>query len=99
MRYVSAILSVIIAFILSFLAQSSMHKMTGRYYAVEHASGTFSYMYFGIIMLTPFFGLLIGWKYWTSKRISFLWFFPIYFIVMYLFHWYSAVYAGYPFFS
>lgn len=82
MKYLSAILSMVLTFMLSALAQTSMYKMTERYYAVEHASGTFSYVHFEIIMFTPFLGLLIGWKYWTTKRISFLYFFPIYFIVM-----------------
>lgn len=99
MRFVSAILGMILAFMLSIFAQMLMYKMTGRYYPTETASGTYSYVHFGVIFLTLLFGLFFGWKYWSSKRISFLWFFPTYFVVMYLFHWYSAVYAGYPYIS
>lgn len=98
MRDISAFLGMMFAFMGSVLAQILMHKMTGRYYATETASGTYSYVHFGVIFLTPFLGLVVGWKYWSTKRISFLWLFPIYFVVMYLFHWYSAAYAGYPFF-
>jgi len=98
MKFISAILGMILAFMLSVFAQILMYKMTGRYYATETASGTYSYVHFGVIFLTPLLGLFFGWKYWSTRRISYLWFFPIYLFVMYLFHWYSAAYAGYPFF-
>lgn len=99
MKYLYAFLGVVISFLLSLAAQKICLSMTGRFYSLEHGSGTFSYVYGNIIMFTPLFGAVICWKYWSTKRKALLWFFPIYFLVMYLFYWYSGVYAGYPFFS
>lgn len=99
MKFLYAILGIFMAFIMSIIAHKIYFSLTGRYYSFEHGSGPFSGIYFDIVTFTPLIGAVFGWKYWTTKRKSFLSFFPIYFIVMYVFYWYSAVYAGYPLFN
>lgn len=99
MKFLYAILGIVLAFIMSIAAHKIYFSLTGRYYSFEHGSGPFSGIYFDIVTFTPLIGAVFGWKYWSTKRRNLLWFFPIYFSVMYLFYWYSAVYAGYPFFN
>ncbi|ENX37009.1 hypothetical protein F888_02345 [Acinetobacter courvalinii] len=97
MRFLFAILGIVIAFIVSACAEMTYFQLTKRFYPLDHGVSVFHYVYFTVLLLSPLLGAIYGYKYWTSKRKKLLWFFPVYFIVMYLFHWYSAVYAGFPF--
>ncbi|USA51974.1 hypothetical protein NDN13_10680 [Acinetobacter sp. C32I] len=99
MNFLFAVFGTVIALIFSVVAQKIYFSLTSRYYSFEHSSGPFSDVYWMVVTFTPLLGAVFGWKYRSTKNKNLLWFFPIYFIVMYLFHWYSAVYAGYPFFS
>lgn len=99
MKFIYALLGIVLFFILSFLAEKLNFYITGCFYSIEHASGTFSYIYAIILTFSPFLGAVIGWKFANSKRNTYLLYFPFYFLFMFIFYWYSALYAGYPFFK
>ena len=98
MKYIYGLSGIIFSYILVAIAYKVYFSLTGRFYSIEHASGTFSYIYAFVILIVPLFiGFILGIKSYKNKKLLFN--FAAFFIFIITFIAYSATYAGYPFFS
>ena len=94
MKYIQIISWIVVSFIVSIVGHYLYLNLSGRNICGE---GCESYYYgffrFFIIFYSPLIGGFFGWKFFNSKSYKLLLFFPIYFVSMFIFAWYSSVYG------
>lgn len=94
MKYMQFLIWFSASLFVSILAHYLYFNISGRNICGQGCeSFYYGFFRFFIIFFTPFVGGFLGFKFINSKNYKLFLFFPIYFILMFMFAWYSSVYG------
>lgn len=94
MKYINVLIWIIASCFLVMLAHYLYFNISGRNTCGEGCeSFYYGFFRFFIIFFTPFVGGFFGFKFFHSKNYKLFLFFPVYFVFMFVFAWYSSVYG------